>query len=103
MAPFQLGSLLGVACIKNIDATHPLTDTLLSKAMALFRIGVRPDAIFMSRNVRQGLQGSRTVTLFGNSGMKVSGKEATLAPEPTEYDGVTIYPTDALLNTEAPR
>ena len=101
----QLGSLLGVACIKNItnDAGHTLNDTLLASAMALFKVGVVPDAIFMTRRARAQLQKSRTVTLFGNSNQKVSGKEATIAPTPTEYEGVPIYATDSISDTEALR
>lgn len=99
----QLGSLLGVARIKNVTADngHTLSDTLLASLLGLFKVGIRPDAIFMSRRSRTQLQKSRTVTLFGNSNQKVSGKEATLAPTPTEYEGIPIYPTDSISDTEA--
>jgi hypothetical protein len=99
----QLGSLLGVGRIKNISAQSgkTLNDTLLASLMGLFKVGIRPDAIFMSRQSRTQLQQSRSVTLFGNSNQKVSGKEATIAPTPTEYEGIPIYPTDSILNTEA--
>lgn len=99
----QLGSLLGVARIKNItnDNGCTLNDTLLASLLALFRVGVRPDAIFMTRRARAQLQKSRTVTLFGNSNQKVSGKEATIAPTPTEYEGIPIVPTDNISDVEA--
>ena len=92
-----------VVRIKNItaQANKTLTDNLLSQAMALFPVGVRPTHIFMNRTVRQQLQASRTVTLFGQGAGKPGGNQATVAPTPTEYDGVPIIATDSLLSTEA--
>ena len=55
----------------------------------------------MSRRSRRQLQVSRTVTLFGNGSTKPSGGLATVAPIPTEYDGIPIIATDSILNTEA--
>lgn len=100
-AAFQ--NIHSVVRIKNItaQANKTLTDALLSQAMALFPVGVRPTHIFMNRKVRQQLQASRTVTLFGQGTTKPGAGLATIAPIPTEYDGVPIVATDSLLSTEA--
>jgi hypothetical protein len=99
----QVGTTRAVCRIKKLtaDAGKGLTDILLSQAIAKFQVGVVPDAILMSRRSRQQLQASRTVTLFGQGSMKPSGGLATLAPLPTEYDGIPIAVTDAILDTEA--
>jgi hypothetical protein len=52
----------------------------------------------MSRRSRQQLQISRTVTLQGSGTSRPN--QATVAPIPTEYDGVPIIATDSILNTE---
>lgn len=99
----EFASIHAVVRIKNITAQNgkTLTDSLLSQAMALFPVGVRPTHIFMNRVVRQQLQASRTVTLFGQGTGKPGGNQATVAPTPTEYDGVPIIATDSLTSTEA--
>jgi len=98
----QVGSLRGVGRIKKItdDSGHTLNDNMLAELFSTFEVGVQPDLILMNRRARKQLQKSRTVTLFGNSNQKVSGKEATLAPLPTEYQGVPIAVTDSISNTE---
>lgn len=99
----QVGSIRGVGRIKKLtaDVGKTLTDVLLSQLIAKFQVGVIPDAIFMSRRSRQQLQASRTVTLFGSGNVKPGGGLATLAPLPTEYDGIPIKVTDAILDTES--
>jgi hypothetical protein len=99
----QLGSLLGVGRIKNLtnDVGKGLTDTLLAKLLSQFKVGVRPDAIFMTRRSREQLQASRSVTLFGQANQKLKGSEMTLAPTPVAYEDIPIYATDAISNTEA--
>jgi major capsid protein gp7 len=99
----QVGTTRGVCRIKKLtaDSGKGLTDVLLSQAISKFQVGVVPDAIFMSRRSRQQLQASRTVTLFGQGGVKPSGGLATLAPIPTEYDGIPIMVTDAIQDTES--
>ena len=89
--------------IKNLtaDSGKGLTDSLLAQAIEKFPVGTVPTHIFMSRRSRRQLQVSRTVTLFGNGNLKPSGGLATVAPIPTEYDGIPIIATDSILNTEA--
>jgi len=82
------------------DSGKGLTDTLLSQLIANFPVGVKPTHLFMTRRSRQQLQASRTVTLFGQGSGKPSGAQATIAPVPTEYDGIPIIATDSILNTE---
>lgn len=99
----QVGSVRSTCRIKKLtaDSGKGLTDALLSQALSKFQVGIVPDAIFMSRRSRQQLQASRTVTLFGQGGSRPSGGNGTIAPIPTEYDGIPIYVTDAIQDTES--
>lgn len=81
------------------DSGKGLTDILLARMLATFPVGHTPDAIFMSRRSRQQLQISRTVVLQGNA--KVRPDQPTIAPVPTEYEGIPIHATDSILNTDA--
>ena len=92
-----------VCRIKNLTAEtgKGLTDSLLAQAIEKFPVGVNPTHIFMTRRSRGQLQRSRTVTLFGQANSKPSGALGTVAPVSTDYDGIPIYVTDSLLNTEA--
>lgn len=89
----QVLSKWSVARIKNItvDSGKGLTDDLMADLMAVFPAGKMPDAIFMTRRSRKQLRKSRTAT-------NPTGNDA---PNPTEYDGVPLYITESLLNTEA--
>lgn len=82
-----------IARIKKLtaDSGKGLTDARLSALMALFPVGVRPDAIFLSNRSLYQLRDSRTAT-------SEDGREA---PLPMTYDGVPLVPTDSILNTEA--
>lgn len=97
----QIGHENCVRRIANLTADNGkgLTDALLAQLLATFPVGYTPDAIFMSRRSRSQLQASRTVTLMGNA--KVRPDQPNIAPIPTEYDGVPIYATDSILNTDA--
>lgn len=86
-------------CNLTADSGKGLTDALLATMLATFPVGHVPDAIFMSRRSRRQLQASRTVTLQGNA--KVRPDQPTIAPIPTEYEGVPIIATDSILNTDA--
>lgn len=89
----QVGNLNGLGRIKNLtdDAGKGLTDDLLADLVGAFRIGYRPDALFMSRRSLTQLQKSRTAT----------NATGAPAPTPTEYEGIPIVPTDSINNTEA--
>lgn len=91
-------------CVRRIanltaETNKGLTDALLAQLLATFPIGFVPDAIFMSRRSRTQLQTSRSVVLQGNA--KVRPDQPVVAPIPTEYDGVPIFATDSILNTDA--
>lgn len=98
----QIGNANVAVRICNLtdDSGKGLTDALLAKALALFKVGYQPDAIFMSRRSRRQLQVSRTVTLFGQGATKPSGGLATVAPLPDSYDNLPIYATDQILDTD---
>lgn len=97
----QIGNENCVRRIANLtaDSSHTLSDTFLAQLLATFPVGYMPDAIFMSRRSRTQLQTSRTVTLQGQGRNRPD--QPVVAPIPTEYDGVPIYATDSILNTDA--
>lgn len=85
--------------IKNIDAAKPWTDALSAKLHALLPVGVTPNFCFATKRARAGLQASRTVALFGQAGMKRTGRseDALIAPVPVvDNEGVPIIPTDGI-------
>lgn len=97
----QVGNENVVRRIANItaDSTKTLSDTLLARLFSTFPVGMVPDAIFMTRRSRSQLQAARTVTLFGQGTNRPN--QSTIAPIPDAYDGVPIYATDSILNTDA--
>lgn len=86
-------------CNLTADVGKGLTDTLLATLLESFPTGFVPDALFMSRRSRRQLQNSRTVVLQGNA--KVRADQPSIAPIPTEYEGIPIIATDSILNTDA--
>ncbi len=87
----QVGGSWSVSRICNIDAGSPLTDDLISQAIALHPVGNQPNVIVANRKTLQQLQASRTAT----------NATGTPAPFPTEAFGKRIIVTDQLTNTEA--
>jgi len=88
-----------VAVIKNVDAAHPWTDALSSKLHALLPVGIAPTHCFATKRARALLQQQRTVTLFGQAGLKRTGgsEDALLAPVPqTDVEGIPITVTDGI-------
>lgn len=73
------------------DSGKGLTDALLYDAAEKFPTGTNPDAIFMTRRSRGQLRKSRTAT----------NPTGVPAPLPTDWEGVPIYITDSILNTES--
>jgi hypothetical protein len=93
-----------VHCVRRItnltnDSGKGMTDALLAKTLKEFPAGVRPTGIYMSANQRYLLQISRTVTLQGSGSTRPN--QPLVAPVPTEYDGIPIYATDAIGDTDA--
>lgn len=97
----QIGNANCVGRICNLTAEtgKTLSDALLAQLLEKFPVGMKPDAIFMSRRSRRQLQASRTVTLFGQGSGRPN--QPTVAPIPTEYEGIPIHATDSILNTDA--
>lgn len=93
-----------VHCVRRIcnltdDSGKGMTDALLAKTLKEFPAGVRPTAIYMSAFQRYKLQISRTVVLQGQGNQRPD--QPAVAPIPTEYDGIPIYATDAIGDTDA--
>lgn len=105
----ELSSFLGlqtaaphsVVRIANVtaDSGKGCTDALLNEGLHLFPAEFMPDAIFMSRRSRKQLQTSRTVTLHGAGSTRPD--QPIIAPIPKDFDGIPIYATDNILNTDA--
>jgi hypothetical protein len=84
-----------VACIKNIDAVTGWTDAMSSKLHALLPVGVKPTHCFCTKRTRALLQQSRTVTLFGQAGLRPD--QPTIAPLPqADIEGVPLVVTDGI-------
>lgn len=96
----QCASKNSVVRIKNLTAQDGkgLTDALIADALDKFPSGYVPDAIFMSRRSRTQLRKSRTIVLNGQGTTRPN--QPTIAPTPTEYEGIPIIATDSILNTE---
>ena len=88
----QVGSKYACVRIANLtaDSGKGLTDALLEDAMALFPSAMQPTVIAMSRRSRKQLRKSRTT--YSPTGSP--------APNPIEFDGVPIYVTDSIIDTE---
>lgn len=67
-----------------------LTDTLLAQLYAKFPTSSKPDMILMNRRSQAQLRNTRVAT-------SVTG---TPVPFPTEWEGIPIHVTDAILNDE---
>lgn len=91
-------SEFALARIKNIDASHPLTDELLAEALSFFPAGVKPTAIYLNTTARRLLQQERSKVLTNING----NKQTVTAPLPTDYEGIPLIATDAILNDETP-
>lgn len=96
-AGISVRSEFAVARLINESASKPLTDALLAQLVALFPTGVTPTALIMNRHTRARLQASRANALTYNK--KQSGQTA-YAELPTEFEGIPIICTDALLPDE---
>ena len=89
----QLTSKYCGGCIDNLSATgdnNGLTDNLLYELYSKFPIGAQPTAICMNRRSLAKLRKSRTAT-------NATGQPA---PYPSEWEGLPIYVTDAIGNTD---
>lgn len=72
------------------NGKNGLTDALIYELLAKFPVGATPTGLFMSRRSLEQLRKSRTAT----------NATGAPAPLPTEVEGVKIYVTDAISNTE---
>lgn len=97
---FELMNEFAAGVILNVSANNPLTDEMLAKAVELFPEAMRPNLIVMNPGARSLLRQSRSKALTyvkgGNKGQSV------YAETPTEWDGVPILVTDAILADETP-
>lgn len=88
---FAVHNVKAIGRIKNLsDDSNTLTDALMSNLLEKFPEAYRPDVFFMTRRSVSQLRKSRTATTD-------SGKEAQI---PTDFDGIPIRVSEAILNNE---
>ncbi len=92
-------SEFALARLRNEDANHPLTDAKLADLISLFPARRKPSFLVMTRATLARLQKSRAAQLTYTK--KTSGQTA-YAETPTEFEGIPIIVTDALLDDETP-
>lgn len=86
--------IANINCVRRIanltaDSGKGLTTDLLDQLLNSFPVGVRPDAIYLSRRSRRQLQS------------ELKTPERPTVPLPTEYDGIPLIASDSILNTDA--
>jgi len=94
---FVQRSIFAAGCLVNVDKAHPLTDEALSDALEMFPAGEKPTHIVMNSRCLSLLKKSRAQQLTYRKGQ--SG-QVTYAETPTEFEGIPIIVTDALLVDE---
>lgn len=86
-----------VACIKNIDPTHPWTDALTTKLDAIIPAGVKYTHCFATKRARGLLQQSRTVIIQANQSTGNAQNISNVSQTPTtDMNGVPITVTDGI-------
>ena len=94
---FVQKSIFAAGCLVNVDKAHPLTDEAIAEALEMFPAGERPTHIVMNSRALSTLRKSRAQQLTYRKGQ--SG-QVTYAETPTEFEGIPIIVTDALLADE---
>lgn len=94
---FVQKSIWAAGCLVNETASTPLTDEALSEALRMFPAGEKPTHIVMNSHSLAHLKKSRAQQLTYRKGQ--SG-QVTYAETPTEFEGIPIIVTDALLVDE---
>lgn len=94
---FVQKSIWAAARLVNESAANPLTDEKLADAMTMFPAGEKPTHIVMTSATLARLRKSRSSQLTYRKGQ--SG-QTVYAETPTEFEGIPIIVTDALLVDE---
>lgn len=87
-----------VACIKNIDGTHPVTWDMVRKLKALLPVGIRMTHCFGTPRALSGLAGNATVVLQANqqTGNVKNVANVSMTPDYDPINNCPIYPTDGI-------
>ena len=86
----QAGSKFSFVRICNIDASHPLDDEMIYKALKKFPETRQPNLIIANRDSIEMLRNSRTAT----------NTTGAPAPRPTDVEGIPIVGTPSISSTE---
>ena len=99
-AGLHVANKYALARLCNVTATTGLTDDMLTDCIEAFSElngGALPDGIFMSHKARKMLRKSRTFALKLANG----GDGSVYAPTPKDHDGIPIFASSAIVDTEA--
>lgn len=80
----------GRICNLTEDSGKGLTDLLLADLWSQFKVGKKPDVLFMSRRSNRQLRDSRTAT----------NPTGAPAPFPKDWEGIPIEITDSVVDVE---
>lgn len=100
LAALHVANANSLARLANVTATTGLDDDMLRDCLLAYRKangGQNPDAIFMSYGAQSMLRSSRSLELA----LAAGGAVKASAPIPTDCDGIPIFATAAILDTEA--
>ena len=98
-AALLLSNKKSLARLCNVTTTTGLNDDMLGDCIDVYKQmndGIAPDGIFMSYAARRMLRTSRNLTMQAK-GLTVN----SYAPTPVDLDGIPIFATNAILDTEA--
>lgn len=96
-AGFQLLDDCAAVRIVNIDDDNPLTDALIARALEVLPEGRQPNLILTNRHARYLLQQQRAAKYTYIKGTSGSTPDAST---PTDYEGLPIAVSSALLKDE---
>lgn len=96
-------SKLTAARLKNIGDAEGTTldDNKIADLLLRFPAGYKPTKLIMNRKALNQLRKSRPVVANSINGGSVGGGTITLAPIPTESNGIPILVTDSILDDES--
>lgn len=99
-AAFGCRNSNSIARLANLGDNSNLTDALLAKLVNAYRKandGQMPDALFASYDQVEALQQARSAAYPAVRGTK----SGIAAPWPTDYEGIPLFATSAISDTEA--
>ena len=94
---FALKNIWAAGRICNESASNPVTDEMLANMLRKFPANSKPTHIVMNQDTLARWEASRTKALTFTKGISKGG---VIADTPTEFRGLKVIVTDALLSDE---